>query len=141
MAHPKAHNARADEHAGENQTDGAENDPQSRLGEFENSRPRGRNVCLLSGCSILREVRIADAVRDFRLNEKGVSLARNGLDILRLAGRIAKRHAELINGGIYVGVVIDVSVRGPEANTQVVASHHFARLFEEPEKSRVHLRL
>src|SRR5437588_8841299 len=113
MAHSKAHNARAEEHAGENQTDGAEDHPQIRLGEFENSRARGRNVWLLSGCSILREVRIPDAVRDFRLNEKGVSLARNGLDILRLVGRIAERHAELINGGVYVGVVIDVRVRRP----------------------------
>jgi hypothetical protein len=86
-------------------------------------------------------VRIPDPVGDFGLNQEGVSLSRDGLHVERLVRGIAQGNAKLVNGGIYVGVVVDVRVRGPQAYAQLFPRHDFTRLFKKREKRLVDLPL
>ena len=89
----------------------------------------------------LDKVRAEGFVRDLRLDQEGVTLPGNRLDVKRLIGGIAKRLPELIHGGIYVGVVIYMGVRGPKARAQFFTGDDFARLFEERDKYLINLAL
>jgi hypothetical protein len=87
------------------------------------------------------QMRLGTLIGDFRLHQKAVAFPGNSLDIERFVGRIAERLAELVYRGIYIGVVIDVRVGGPEANAQFLAGNHFSWLFEEREKNLIDLTL
>lgn len=136
-AHPEAHDAGSEEHSSENQADRAKEHPQVGLGEPEKARVRRRNLSFFSMRHALGDVRLPDPVGDFRLHEEGVSLSRDSLHVKRLVGGIPQGYAKFVDGGIHISVVIDVCVRGPEANAQLFARHDFTRLFEECEKRLV----
>jgi len=67
------------------------------------------------------------------LNNEAVAPARHSFDVQRLIGRVAKGLAQLVYGGVDVGVVVDVGVRRPEAHAQLFACDNFALLFDERE--------
>src|SRR5690242_8405077 len=113
MAHPEAHDAGSEEHPCKNQADSPENYPQVRFGKLEKPSARGRKYCFLSMHPVLWNVRISDSVRDLRLNKERVSLSGDGLHIEGFVGGIPQGNPKLVNGGIYVSVIIDVRVCGP----------------------------
>src|SRR5260370_20379990 len=80
-------------------------------------------------------------VGDFRLHQKAVALARNGLDVERLIGGIAKRLAQFVDGGIDVGVVVYVRIGGPEAHAQLFAGDDLTWFFEKCKKNLINLAL
>jgi len=75
----------------------------------------------------------------FDLGDKGIALARNGLDERRFFGRVAKNLAEFVDRGIDVGVEVDVDVGGPEAFAQILAGHDLAGFFDENEENLMDL--
>src|SRR2546422_11772117 len=70
-------------------------------------------------------------VGDFGLHQEAVALPRNSLDVERLIGGIAKRLAEFVDSGIYIGVVVHMRIGGPEADSQPFAGDDFPRVFEK----------
>jgi len=62
-------------------------------------------------------------------------------DIERLIGRIPKRLAQFVDGGIDVGVVVYVRVGGPEPEAQLFAGDDFTRLFEKGQEYLINLAL
>ena len=80
-------------------------------------------------------------VRDFRLHQEAVALPRNGLDVERLIGGIAKRLAEFVYGSVYIGVVVDMRISGPEPHAQLFAGDDFTRFFEKCQKNLINLPL
>ena len=98
-------------------------------------------MCGISRWLALGEERKRGLVGYFGPDQKAVAFARNGLDVERPTGGIAERLAELVDGGIYVGVVVYVRVGGPEAYAQLFAGNDFARFFEECQKNLINLPL
>jgi hypothetical protein len=80
-------------------------------------------------------------VGDFRLDEQAISFARNGLDIKGLIGGVAESLAQFIDGSVYVGVVVDVRVRRPQAYAQFLARDDFTGLFEQDNQDLINLAL
>src|SRR5579864_1482350 len=80
-------------------------------------------------------------VGHFRLHKEAVTLPWNGLDIKRFVGGIPQSDAKLVNRRIYVSVVIDVRIGGPEAHPQFFAGYDFSRLFQQCEKRLIDLAL
>ena len=78
---------------------------------------------------VLREAGVRGFVRNLRLDQEAVPFARNGLDVKRLVRGVAQRLAELVDGGIDVGIVVDMRIGGPQARTQLFAGDDFARFF------------
>ena len=80
-------------------------------------------------------------VGNLRLHEEAVTLARNGLNVERLVGRIAQRLAELVDGGIDVGVVVDVSIGRSQPHAELFAGDNFAGLLEECKQNLINFAL
>src|SRR5213075_739760 len=80
-------------------------------------------------------------VGNFRLHQEAVALAGNSLDVQRLIGGIAERLAEFVDGSIYVGVVVDMRIGGPEPHAQFFAGDDFTRFFEKGQKNLINLPL
>ncbi len=86
-------------------------------------------------------MRMGGLVGNLRLQQKAVAFPGNGLDIERLIGGIAKRLAEFVDGGVYVGVVVHVRISGPEPHAQLFAGDDITRFFEECQKNLINLAL
>ena len=95
----------------------------------------------ISGFLALGEERMGGLVGDFALHQEAVALARNSLDVERLMGGIAKRLAEFVDGGIYIGVVVHMRISGPEPYAQLFAGDDFTRFFEKCQKNLINLPL
>src|SRR5438552_18150887 len=80
-------------------------------------------------------------VGNFRWHDEAVALAWDGLDVERLMGGIAESMAEFVDGGIYVGVVVDMRIGGPEPHAQFFAGDDFTRFFEKGQKNLITLPL
>ena len=80
-------------------------------------------------------------VGNLRLHEEAVTLARNGLNVKRLIGGIAQRLAELVDGGIDVGVVVDVSIGRSQPHAELFAGDNFAGLLEECKQNLINFAL
>jgi hypothetical protein len=63
--------------------------------------------------------------------DEAVALPRQGLDVSRRARRIAEGFAQLVDRGVQAVVEVDVGVRGPEPQAQVVAGDDVPRPLEE----------
>jgi len=80
-------------------------------------------------------------IGEFRLNNQAIALARDGLDIKRLVRGVAESLAQLVYGGVYVGVVIDMGIRGPQAEAQFIPGDHLTMLFDKGEQNLIDLAL
>ena len=80
-------------------------------------------------------------IGDFRLHQEAIAFSRNGFDVERFIGRIAERLAEFVNGRIYVSVVIDMRIGGPEPEAQLFTCNDFTRFFEERHQDLIDLPL
>ena len=113
MGNPEPRDSRPKQHSSEDQANHAEDNPDVRPRKFNGASISWSGSCGFHGCIRAREQGRTGLVGDFRLDEKAVTLARNGLDIERLIGRVAESLAQFIDGGVDVGVVIDVRVCRP----------------------------
>src|SRR5439155_19305278 len=95
----------------------------------------------ISGVPVRGEVRMRGLVGNLRLHQEAVTLARDGFNIERLVGGIAERLAELVNGGIDVGVVVDVRIGRPEAHAKLFAGDDFTGLLEERKQNLINFAL
>jgi len=76
-------------------------------------------------------------IGEVNFGNEGVALAGNGFDEGRLVGRIAEDLAQLVNGGVDVGVKVDVDVGGPQAFAKRFAGDNFAGFLDQDEKNFV----
>src|SRR5258708_35804827 len=86
-------------------------------------------------------MRMRGFVGDFRLQQEAVAFPRNGFDVKRLIGGIAKRLAEFIDSGIYVGVVVHVRIGGPVPPAQVPTGGGITRVLLEGPRNPINLSL
>src|SRR6266481_8153483 len=128
MINPEPGNRRAQEHSAENQPDDAQRDPEIGLG-----RRTGTLRMRLAIDGVFRWHRgdSHGSIRKLWRHNQAVALAGNGFDVERLLGGIPQSLTELIYGGIYVRVVVDVGVRRPQAEAQLLTCHHLALLFDK----------
>jgi hypothetical protein len=74
-------------------------------------------------------------------NHETIPFPRDRLDIERFVRGVSQRLAKLVYSGIDVGVVVDVSVGGPEALAQLLSSNDLTRFLEERDEDLIHLTL
>lgn len=74
-------------------------------------------------------------IGEFDSGDEGVALTRDGFDEGGLVGRIAQDLAELVNGGVDVGVKVDVDVGRPQTLTKSFTSDDFAGLLDEDKEN------
>src|SRR5258708_36717565 len=86
-------------------------------------------------------MRMGGLVGNLRLQQKAVAFPGNGLDIERLIGGIAKRLAEIVDGGVYVDVGVLVRISGPKPHAQVFAGDDITRVFEDSQSDLINLAL
>ena len=141
MGNQEASNSCSEQHAGQNQTDHAKHNPDIRFGKGQTARISRRFSSGISQGLALGQVRMGSFVGDFRLHQATVAFPGDSLDIERFIGGIAERLAKLVDRGIYIGVVVDVGIGGPEPRTQFFSGDHFPWFFKERQKNLINLAL
>jgi hypothetical protein len=79
------------------------------------------------GLSLLR----CGVIQVFDFRDEAIAFARNRIHENRLFRGIAEGLPQLFHGSVYVRVLVDVDIRGPEAQAQRLARHNLAGFFEE----------
>jgi len=141
MGDQQARDPRTEKHANQNQTDHAKHNPDIRFGKGQTAGTSRSFSSRITLGLALGQVRMGSFVGDFRLHEKTVAFPGDGLDIKRFIGGIAERLAKFVDRGIYIGVVVDVGIGGPEPCTQFFAGDHFPRFLKKCQKNLIDLTL
>jgi hypothetical protein len=138
---PEPGDARSEQHTSDDERNYSDGDPKiSFLWRRLDIRRQCRIGCVLFAISDY-ESRRRRKLSEIGLNQQTVAFARHGLDVNRLFAGIAESLAKLIDGGIDVGVVIDVRLVGPEAQTQLFARQDVALFLYQCEQHLVDLAL
>src|SRR6476646_11548246 len=122
--------AGSEKHSCQDQSNHAKRDPEPRTlrgwlsGQGRGCKGRGGFAGGL-GCQ-----RCARSIGAFRWHSQTIAFPRNRLDVQRLIRGVAQYLAEFVYRRVYVGVVVDMRVGGPESLPQFLAGDDLTWLFE-----------